>query len=225
MSISTSAFLQDIQALIGPLAQDARQSTRAWDLYEVLILGAVVASARGLGAPVELLDPNGNTVTRYLFRSSPGPLANPSQLFTHAEIRFPGHPVLEAHTGIWVLGKSQLPHECDCVVLLKAEADAARSGGGRTPLWGHVLIHVEGKYYRKPIPFGHGRGFLGLGLDLGWKGSTLVVNRHSANAIQLVRSRRKAAALQFMPGQSGELRRLKERFTRQFIQYQKTGKV
>lgn len=225
MSISTSTFLQDLGSLLGPLTADARQSTKAWDLYEALVFGAVVAGARSIGAQVDLRDPTGSLATQYLFRSSPGPLANPSQAFTHAEIRIPGHPALEAHTGIWINGKSQLPHECDCVVLLKAEADAARNGGGRTPLWGHVLIHAEGKYYSKPIPFGHGRGFLGLGLDLGWKGSTLVVNRESPNAMQLIRSRRKAAALAFAPGNKYQMDQLKRRFSKRFIQYQKTGKV
>jgi hypothetical protein len=225
MPISTNTFLQEIRAALGPLARDAKQSTRAWDLYEVLVFGAVVESARSLNAQVDLLDSTGNPATRYLFRSRPGPLAQPSQRFTHADIRFPGHPDLEAHTGIFVLGKSQLAHECDCVVLLRAEADAARMGGGRTPLWGHVLLHAESKYYRKPIPFGHGRGFLGLGLDLGWKGSTLVINRESANAMQLVRSRRKAAALKLSPGDNQDLDRLKRRFRKRFIQYQKTGSV
>lgn len=225
MPISTNTFLQEIKAALGPLARDAKQSTRAWDLYEVLVFGAVIESARSLNAQVDLLDPIGNPATRYLFRSSPGPLAQPSQQFTHAEIRFSGHAALEVHTGIWVLGKSQLPHECDCAVLLKAEADAARNGGGRTPLWGHVLLHVESKYYKGPIPFGHGRGFLGLSLDLGWKGSTLVINRESPNAMQLVRSRRKAAALKFSPGDNQDLAQLKRRFRKRFIQYQKTGSV
>lgn len=223
MPISTSDFLKEIKATLGPLAKDARQSTKSWDLYEVLVFGAAVSSARGLGT-VDLLDATGNPTKKFLFRSSPGPLARPTQNFTHAEVRLGGHPELEIHTGIWVLGKSQLPHECDCAVLMKAEADAARASG-RTPLWGHVLLHAESKYYRRPIPFGHGRGFLGLGLDLGWQGSTLIVNRDSPNAMELVRSRRKASALRLMPGDQADLAQLQRRFRKRFAQYQKTGKV
>jgi len=225
MRISTKTLLREIRAVLKPLARDARQSTQAWDLYEVLVFGVVVKSARSLGANVDLLNAVGKQTKQYLFRTSPGPLANPSQLFTHAEIAFPGHAELEAHAGIWVVGKSQLQHECDCVVLLKAEADAARGGRGRTPLWGHVVLHVESKYYSKPIPLSLGRGFLGLGLDLGWKASTLVINRESSNAMQLVHSRRKAAALRLIPGQNHDLVELQKRFTKRFIRYQKTGSV
>ena len=130
MPISTNTFLQEIRAALGPLARDAKQSTRAWDLYEVLVFGAVVESARSLNAQVDLLDSTGNPATRYLFRSRPGPLAQPSQRFTHADIRFPGHPDLEAHTGIFVLGKSQLAHECDCVVLPKGGSRRSKNGRG-----------------------------------------------------------------------------------------------
>jgi hypothetical protein len=84
---------------------------------------------------------------------------------------------------------------------------------------------VESKYYRTPIPFGHGRGFLGLGLDLGWKGSTLVINKTSDKSMQLVRSRRRAAALKVVPGNSSDLSELKNRFRKQFLRYQKTGTV
>jgi hypothetical protein len=223
MPISTNTFLLEIRAALGPISRDAQQSTRAWDLYEVLVLGAVVGGARRANGQVELLDTNGNPATRYLFRSSPGPLARPSQQFTHAEIRFAGQPALEAHTGIWVVGKSQLPHECDCAVVSKAEADAVRSAG-RTPLWGQLLIHAEAKYYARPVPFGHGRAFLGLGLDLGWKGSTLVINRQSQNAMQLVR-RRKAAAFKLTPGDTDDMYQLECRFQQRFARYRRTGSV
>ena len=223
MRISISVFLREVKTALGVLAKHSMQSTKAWDLYEVLVFGAGVASAREIGT-AKLLDAAGNRTNRYLFRSSPGPLARPAQQFTHAEIHLAGHPELEMHTGIWVLGKSQLPHECDCVVLLKAEADAVRAAG-RAPLWGHVLMHVESKYYGPPIPFGHGRGFLGLSWDLGWHGSTLVINRDSVNAMALVRRSKKAAALRLAPGDKTDLAQLKRRFVKRFASYQNTGKV
>ena len=209
MRISISVFLREVKTALGVLAKHSMQSTKAWDLYEVLVFGAGVASAREIGT-AKLLDAAGNRTNRYLFRSSPGPLARPAQQFTHAEIHLAGHPELEMHTGIWVL--------------LKAEADAVRAAG-RAPLWGHVLMHVESKYYGPPIPFGHGRGFLGLSWDLGWHGSTLVINRDSVNAMALVRRSKKAAALRLAPGDKTDLAQLKRRFVKRFASYQNTGKV
>jgi len=223
MPISTSQLLADIQPLLAPLAKDAQQSNATWDLFEVLTFGLVARAARDAGATVDFLDTSGSKATRYLFRSSPGPLANPGQNFIHAEIRFDSLPALEAHNGIWVIGKSLLPHECDCVVLRKDEADAVRASG-RSPLWGTVLLHAECKYYAQPIPFWQGRNFLGLSLDLGWKGGLLLMNRRKATVSQLIGSR-KRSALRLQPGNSVDRQAVMRLLRRRFLRYEKTGDV
>lgn len=117
-----------------------------------------------------------------------------------------------------------MPHECDCVVLRKDEADAVRSSG-RTPLWGPVLLHAECKYYTKPIPFWQGRNFLGLTLDLGWKGGILLMNQDRANVTQLVRSRKKASALRLQPGNTADRQDVLKLLRRKFRRYRDTGDV
>jgi len=224
MPISTNQILAEIGTRLGPLAKDVRQSTKHYDLYEALTLGLVAKSAADVGATVGFLDTNLKQATAYLFRSSPGSLANPGQNFTHAEIRFANLPPLEAHAGIWIAGKSQVPHECDCVVLRKDEADAVRSSG-RTPLWGPVLLHAECKYYTKPIPFWQGRNFLGLTLDLGWKGGILLMNQDRANVTQLVRSRKMASALRLQPGNTADRQDVLKLLRRKFRRYRETGDV
>jgi hypothetical protein len=224
MPISSNQFFAELQPLLGSLAPGAQQSTVAWDLYEVLVIALVKRAAEDVGGIAEFLDSNGARANRYLFRSSPGPLANPNQNYTHLEIRFPSQPILEAHTGIWVVGKSMLAHECDCVVMLKDEAESAR-GSSRSPLWGPVLLHAECKYYAKPIPFWQGRNFLGLAIDLGWKGSVLVMNRAKDSVSQLVSSRRKASAVRLQPGHSGDRSTVLKILRRRFTGYQKTGDV
>jgi hypothetical protein len=78
MPISTNQILAEIGTLLAPLAKDAKQSAKHYDLYEALTLGLVAKSAGDAGATVGYLDTTLKQATAYLFRSSPGPLANPS---------------------------------------------------------------------------------------------------------------------------------------------------
>jgi len=157
----------EIQAVLTglPTANLTRASVGE-DLYEAYVWSLVLRAASNEGATIRLRDRHGNTPTQFWFRTSPSNIFSTAHNYCHAEIEFGGRPVLEAHIGIYVAGRSRVPHECDVAVLHKSEADLCRSESVQ-PRSGKVVLTAECKYYiNSNIGINLGRSFLGLLNDI-----------------------------------------------------------
>lgn len=180
------ALLGDIQAALGAaVTPNLSAASAASDLFEAYVWSLAVEAARDEGATVAFFDVNGNAATSFYFRTSPGFIFSTAQPYTHAELVFPDRPVLEAHVGVRVSGKSGVLHECDVAVLLKAEADLCRAESV-SPRSARVIISAECKFYSADVPLGMARGFVGLTSDLSTRDRFFVVNTESDSVERLL---------------------------------------
>lgn len=225
MPISAADFLTEIRKLLGSaLLPQVHQSMQTFKLFEVFVFALVREAARREGACIRLLDENGNPVSHYLFRSSPGTLGRPQRNFTHAEIWFPGTEPLEAHVAVKVTGRAEVDHECDVVVLTQSEADLARRDRG-SPGYRKALLHIECKYYNGSIDISEGRGFLGLQVDLSKPVGFFVMNRQAQSVETLIQTHRRVATPRVRPGNNDDVERLIGYLRQPFQRYATTGKV
>ena len=140
------------------------------DLYEAYIFGLVIQAARALRYAVAFHTAAG-AATNFHLRRSPGRISSSNAsgpMFTHAELSIGTHPPLELHTGVFVVGRSKVPHEADVLLLPKGVADRCRAANVDPPSAAARLV-VEAKYYTSPVNLGTARGFLGLSKDLSAK--------------------------------------------------------
>ena len=106
-------------------------------------------------------------------------------IIAHAELHFPSAPVLEAHVGIYVSGKSKVNHECDVAVLDQDEANTCR-GQSVHPRSSKVLLAIECKYYlSSSLGVDLGRYFLGLIDDIYTNGRFFVSTQNTGSVDKL----------------------------------------
>src|SRR5580693_5119935 len=86
------------------------------DRYEAFVWLLAIRAAREEGATVFLQTAGGQVANAPVLRASPGVISSSNLSFTHAVISFPGRPLLEAHLGIKLDGKSGVAHEADVAV-------------------------------------------------------------------------------------------------------------
>jgi hypothetical protein len=155
------------------------------DVYENFIWALCLSAARQHGATITYESVLGRRSNTLVFRTAPGAIYSTTNDYTHAVMRFPGAPVLEAHVGIKVTGRSRVLHECDVAVLYKEEAELCRTEQVH-PRSSKVLIAIECKFYTSAIQLHLGRGFLGLTSDIYRKHRYFVTNSHSQSVIKLI---------------------------------------
>lgn len=157
----------DIEGVLNGLPSANLATTSSGDdLYEAYIWSLVLQAAVNEGAVVRFRDRTGANPTSFWFRTAPSGIFSTAHNYCHAEIEFQDCPILEAHVGVFVAGKSQVAHECDVAVLHKSEADVCR-GSLVHPRSGKVVLTVECKYYiGSSVGIGLGRSFLGLIHDI-----------------------------------------------------------
>jgi hypothetical protein len=148
------------------------------DVFEGYIWAIVLVAARYERANIHYETSSGDPTRSLLFRTSPGNLFSTTRPYTHAVIRFPDVPELEAHIGVKVAGKSRLLHECDVAVLYR---DEARNCGRNAvhPRSSAVVLTVECKFYSSTLPLDLGRSFLGLAGEISKEGRYLITNSTS----------------------------------------------
>lgn len=186
-------------ALAGIPKANLTSASAGYDLYEAYIWALVLKAARNEGATVRFRNRDGNLPTNFWFRTSPSNIFSSAHEYCHAEIEFPGRPVLEAHVGIYVTGRSQIAHECDVAVLYKSEAEICRSSNVE-PRSSKLVLAVECKYYiNSGIGINLGRSFLGLLSDV-YKGDRYFVGSADApNVKTLFAAHRKNHELGLTP--------------------------
>lgn len=177
-------LIRAVESSIGSLGAVYRSAADESDLYEASLLTIAVDAARHAGGRELLTDDGVNPAPAITLRRSPGNLWAPG--FTFALVSFPGGQRLEVHLGVMVAGKSGVAHECDVAVLDSVECDRSRAGAVH-PRNGAIVAAVEAKHYVVSPGIGVGRGFLGLGTELGGvKCSLAFPARSSASLATLI---------------------------------------
>jgi hypothetical protein len=175
-----------IQNLGANVSLGKLSNVAAWDRYEAFVWLLVIQAARQEGAQVTLQDVNLNSASAPILRTSPGVISSNAQPYTHAVIVFPGKPILEAHVGIQIAGKSTVPHECDVVVLDRVEAQACRDSGAN-PRYKSALIIAECKYYpTSNLSLKLSREFLGFCKEMRKIDCFFVASRSSAPVLKVL---------------------------------------
>jgi hypothetical protein len=135
------------------------------NLYEVWIWSVLVREASAIARVDVNLE--GLTASRSLrFRKGPGHLRSPG--YSYATFSRGGSRTVEAHIGAFVLGQLGVEHEADILVVPARVADAVRGTSTGIPWHDKLAMVIEAKFTRtkRQLWLGHGRGLLGLGLEV-----------------------------------------------------------
>lgn len=204
-------LINAIEAAIGDLAAVYRGSADESDLYEAALL-AIAVNAGRLAGGTELLTSDGTTPDATItFRRAPGNLW--TQGITFAALSFPDGKRLEVHLGVMVAGKSTVAHECDVAIIDGEECDRSRLGNVH-PRCRALVAAVEAKHYVASPGIGIGRGFLGLGTELGAAKCSLAFPASSSESLAALIARKQPQSFpEASPGTSAS-----ERLTRHIEQ-------
>ncbi|MBC3940619.1 hypothetical protein [Sphingomonas albertensis] len=190
------------------------------DLYECYVWALVLEAARRQGATIRLMTRSGVPATSFRFRTAPTSIFSSLHDYCHAELNFPRAPVLEAHVGIYVSGKSRVNHECDVAVLYHDEANTCRANSVH-PRSSKILLSVECKYYlSSTLGVDLGRSFLGLIDDIYAEGRFFVSTQNKGSVDKLFSRHRKEYEIGLSPLTPDQEVRLRGSFEKIFRNYQ-----
>lgn len=133
-------------------------------------------------------------------------------------IEFANKPLLEAHVGVYVSGRSRLYHEADVAVLSRAVARTCRADRTDPPHSEAVLL-LECKYYAADPGVGLGREFLGLSAECGKDQCVFVTNQRATRLQKLFEEHDREWGHQILPGQNNDVDRLVGFAQRAFTRY------
>lgn len=187
------------------------------DIFEAYVWTLGIDAARRAGATVGYFDMDHTPVHDLVFRTSPSSIYLPGA-FTHAEICFSGCPLLEAHIGIYVAGKSGVVHECDVAILDQAEANTCRLKNVH-PRQSKVILAVECKFYSTNLRIDLGRSFLGLTEEIHRENRYFVANTTSKNVEKMLTKHGREWETGVTPEHKKNQNRLRALFERTFKRY------
>ena len=198
--MATAADLANrLNSVLTSMPANLSSASAGADLYEAYLWALVLEAAQQEGGKITFKDRSGQLPTQFWFRTSPSDIFSTAHNYCHAEINFSGCPLLEAHVGIYVAGRSQVSHECDVAVLSQSEANTCRRENVQ-PRSAKVLITVECKYYlNSNIGINLGRSFLGLIHDIYNGDRFFVGSRASASVSKLLGKHNKEYELGLSP--------------------------
>lgn len=201
-------LLNEIAQTLGTaLVPNFTAASDACDLFEAYVFTLVLRAAQAEQGAVTFQNVDGTAPTTFTFRTSPGHIWSRNRQYTHAVVTFPNKPVLEAHTGIYVTGTSQVMHEADVLVVRRDEAETCRQGRA-DPRYRHIALTAECKFYATTLPLHLARGFLGLCSDFSGKEAYFVTNTQAASVERLLSHKRKKWDHQVVPQRQGNVTRL-----------------
>ncbi len=213
---ATADLLAQIEATLQTaVSPNIATAASASDIFEAYVFSIVIEAARAEGADVTLRDVHGGIPTMLVFRTSPGYLSSRAQPYTHGVLAFPGKPILEAHVGVRVVGKSGVLHECDVAVIEQVEAETCRQREV-PPRSSSVIIATECKFYSTPLRLNLAREFLGLTLDLSTRQVLFVTNSSSESVEKLLSQRKRDWEHKLAPCAQAEVMRLRHKFQSAF---------
>ncbi|MBA3430863.1 MAG: hypothetical protein H0U16_05220 [Actinobacteria bacterium] len=152
-------------ALTPAIPHTLTAASKGADVYEGYLMTRVLLAAMDVGLSIDLEDTDGKPATTLQLRTSPGSIhAGP---YTHAVLsRADGTEELEVHTGVKVQGTSSAVHECDVLVIKRAEGEKCRRDN-RHPKSSNVVWAVEAKFYvTNSVGIDKAREFFGLSLEM-----------------------------------------------------------
>ncbi len=199
-------------------------SQTSWDLaadadrFEGYLFSLVLKAAEKEGGQIRFENRNGPFTGFATFRTSPGHLWSDARPYTHAVIKFPNRPALEAHVGVYVTGRSKLYHEADVAVLSSAVALTCRVDRLDPPASEAVLL-LECKYYSSDPGIPLGREFLGLSAECGRGESVFVTNMPAPRLQQLFEEHSREWGHRVLPSQPDDVDRLVGFAQRAFTRY------
>jgi len=133
----------------------------------------------------------------FVFPTAPRSLFSTNN-YSYAQIRFTNCPTVEAHTNIYVSGRSQVRHECDVAVVEKAEAETCRADAVH-PRSSKILMAVECKVYAATLGIDEARGFLGLTEEIRQTDRFLATNANSGDVGKMLAKPRRGWATGLVP--------------------------
>lgn len=210
-------LLTDIAAALGAAgAPSVTAASKVADVYEAYVLSVLIQAATNEGASVAFKNLDPGPPTTFVTRTSPGFISQTTPQYGYVEITFPGCPVLEAHVGIYISGKSKNRHEADVVVLRQDEAETCRTN--RTlPRSTMVVLAVECKCYQtSPLGVNLGRSFIGLSADLSKSWTTFVANKFASSVDSLLLKHKNERLLNVVPSNTLAVNQLRVRFENLF---------
>jgi len=211
-------LLNEITTSIANLPVSLTAQSAGGDVFEAYVFSLIIDAAESEGGVVDFRNVDGAVPTQFLFRTSPGHLYSQAQNYTYARLQLPNVPMLEAHLGVYVSGKSQLIHEADVVVLTSAEAELSRTNS--VPPRSHqCLLAVECKFYASNISLFLGRGFVGLCSDLSARECFFVTNSGSTSVQKLLVHKRLSWESQLRPNQAVVVERFRNALQEVFKDY------
>jgi hypothetical protein len=211
-------LLNTIDTSLASLPTNLTTQSAGGDIFEAYVFALIIDASESEGGNVSFRNRDGSVPANFLFRSSPGHLYSTAHNYTYARIQFPNVPLLEAHLGVYVSGKSQLIHEADVVVLVSSEGDMSRANS--VPPRSHrCVLTVECKFYASNISLFLGRGFVGLCSDLSARESFFVTNSTSNSVQKLLVHKRLKWESQLQPIQAVNVERFRNAVQEVFKDY------
>jgi len=188
MAMSRRELIDAVENALGVLTPVYRGAAAESDLYEAALFTIAVEAAVAAGGSYLITDDGRTRSSRLTFRRSPGNLWLGN--FTYIVVTFPDSPRrLEIHLGVYVVGGSRVPHECDVAVIDQEEAERSRQGLVH-PRRAKLVASIEAKNYAASPGIGVGRAFIGLSAELGQAKCTLAFPaRRSSNLAALLAAR------------------------------------
>jgi hypothetical protein len=181
MAMTRRELVVAVENAIGALAPVYRGAAEESDLYEAALLTIAIEAAEAAGGTCLVTNNGRSRSTQLTFRRSPGNLWLGE--FTHIVVTFPVTVrALEIHLGIYIVGVSKVPHECDVALLDQQEAERSRQGLVH-PRRSKLVASIEAKHYAASPGIGVGRAFIGLSAELGYAKCTLVFPARRSSSI------------------------------------------
>jgi hypothetical protein len=172
---------------------------QADDAFEIYTLSLVLRAAKEEAALVNFESSRGVSNPKTLrFRTSPGKISSAKHDYTHAIIRFPASLTFEAHIGVYVEGLAGVVHECDVLVIDRAEGIFCR----RTevhPKKANTVLTAECKFHAGSLGIELGRQFLGVTADLGTEGRFFLSNRDGRSVDRVLAHHKRQRAFGLTP--------------------------
>ncbi len=209
MTSTEDQLLSQIEQTLGSVVTSSlTRSSAGADLYEAYVFSLILEAAAIEGARVSFKNVDGTLPAVFTFRTSPGHLYSRTRLYSNAVVEFTDLPLLEAHTGVYLSGKSGLIHEADVLVLLADEARTCRDND--VPPRSHqALLAVECKFYSSGLQLAMARGFVGLCSDLSSRECFFVTNTTALSVEKLLAHQRKKWQNVMTPGSTVAIERFR----------------
>ena len=222
MPIRPSLVAEITNALATFSSLNVSAANHPWDLYEGYVFALVVQAARRVGATVSFENILGAPTTAFIFRTSPTSMYRPRPpripiLYTHAVLSFSSGKQLEVHQGVYVTGKSGLPHECDVAVIDRAEGISCRASRAH-PRGKKTILAAECKFYAT-LNIALARGFIGLTSDLANHDRFFVANTTYDNLERLLTHHMRLWSRDTIPNRPIEVNRLRALFENALLRY------